>query len=86
MSRAFIMGRVKVSEELEKRLRQPAVFAEPAESQRCHLVMAEAADQLKRYREALEMISGHIRDPRDPIADDYFGCKTIARQALEQDQ
>ena len=46
-----------MSKELEARLRQPPVFAEPAESQRCHLVMEEAADQLERYRVALESIS-----------------------------
>jgi MoxR-like ATPase len=39
-----------MTDDLELRLRQPAVFSEPAESQRCRLVMAKAADELARLR------------------------------------
>lgn len=34
------------------RLRQPPVFAQPAEGQRCKLVMAEAADTIEALCEA----------------------------------
>jgi hypothetical protein len=52
------------TDDLELRLRQPAVFSEPAEGQRCRLVMAEAADEIARLRAENEA----LREALEPFA------------------
>lgn len=51
-----------MTDDLELRLRQPAVFAEPAESQRCRLVMAKAADEIARLRAENEALREALAD------------------------
>lgn len=70
-------------DDLEERLRQPAVFAEPAESQRCHLVMQEAADRIRTYRKALERIARGEYDGMEVAHLNAKGCRQIAIQALK---
>lgn len=40
--------------------------------------------KLEKAREALEMIAGHQRDAEYSYEDDYFGCRTIAFDALKE--
>lgn len=56
--------------DLIERLRQPAVFAEPAESQRCHLVMASAADALESLQRENERMK-HDLDRQMTIANEH---------------
>ena len=43
--------------DIVERLRSPNLFAEPAETQRRELVMAEAAAEITRLREELALIA-----------------------------
>jgi hypothetical protein len=46
------------------------------------LTALTAASKLEVAKEALEMIANHRRDESGPYESDYYGCRTIARQAL----
>ncbi len=46
------------------------------------LTALTAASKLEVAKKALEMIANHLRDESGPYESDYYGCRTIARQAL----
>ena len=46
------------------------------------LTALTTASKLEVAKEALEMIANHLRDESGPYESDYYGCRTIARQAL----